>query len=771
MSSNDEIRRPTVGVSRRWWGLWMGVVLVAAVGCSSGDTSISLQTVDSSAGGAVATVAAVDVDDTTHLVAPTGSDLYVRSVDSDDWDRRPAQWPMSVDEPGLDLFYAVGQATRHAKFGPEDYFAVVDNRLWTVALPAAGQPATLVYSDDVGRSWQVVTPPGQSDSESVASGPHQSTMEPAMRLLPTEDALYVFDGEHLWHKEALNGEIEEGQRDVDWREVSLEGTVLEDGVDDLPAQLHHYLPADEYNDYELVTVHGRDLRIYRRGDDEQEFREVAILDGVDRDLVRRPGVESLYLVDTRAIYRSDDRGSSWESIEVARDSLEPETYRRLELVEDEEAEAGYELWLIGDHGGLWRSDDGGREWIETRSRDADRRGVTGLIFSEAQSAVWAATDGRGVLRSDDGGEHWREDNSGLHGAETRDAILAGPDRIFVGTDAGLYERTSVGTDDQFRLDDRAVSALYFDEEYRRLLAGTAGGGIELFVDGQRQESSQVAAVDDGDEVVFEPPHRASVTSPHSAILELVVRPESTEMIAWSHRRGPVISSDAGATWRRLQIGDAFRQATEGSVITHFLAMRDQTYFAVTEPRRRHRPAQLWRSDDGGSTWQTAHAFREHDHETPLNIALLPDDQGLVVAHGSRMAISTDRGQTWSQISGPWEGGVTTGLAVDGDQVVVAMDMAHAAEVAWVDDIVGDPSVAQRHRLRWPTTRSLDVHAPLGLEVLGERVVIHEGDRVLRGDMPRRADGSMANVSLVVALGAVMALTTLAFGYLRRWEMG
>ena len=771
MRSNDEIRRRDYG-GRRWWGVWVAVALMAAVGCSSGDTSISLKTVDSSVGGEVATVASVDVDDTTHLVAPTGSDLYVRPVDGDQWERRPAQWPMSIDDPGLDVFYAVGQSTRHAKFGPEDYFAVVDDRLWTVALPAAGQPATLLYSDDLGRSWQVVTPPGQSGSERfVASGRQPSTMEPGLRLLTTDDALYVFDGEQLWHKEALNGEIEEGRRDVDWREVSLAGTVLEDGGEDLPAQLHHYLPADEYNDYDLVTVHGRDLRIYRRGDADEPFREVATLDGVDRDLVRRPGMDSLYLVDTRAIYRSDDRGSSWESIEVARDSLEPETYRRLELVEDDETEAGYQLWLIGDNGGLWRSDDGGREWVETRSRDADRRGVTGLVFDESHASVWAATAGRGVLRSDDGGEYWREDNSGLDGADTRDAIVAGPDRIFVGTDAGLYERTSVGADDQIRLDDRAVSALYFDDEYRRLLAGTAGGGIELFVDGQRQESSQVAPVDDGDDVVFNPPHRASVTSPHSAILDLVVRSESTELIAWSHRRGPVISSDAGATWRRLQIGDAFRQAIEGSVITHFLAMRDQTYFAVTEPRRRHRPAQLWRSDDGGATWQTAHAFREHDHETPLQIALLPDDQGLVVAHGARLAISTDRGQNWSQISGPWESGVTTGLAVDGDQVVVVMDLAHAAEIAWVDDVVDDPSVAQRHRLRWPTTRSLDVHAPLGLEVLGERVMIHEGDQVLRGDMPRRAAGGVANVSLVVALGAVMALTTLAFGYLRRWEIG
>ena len=755
------------------------VWLLAVSGCGPEDLRVSLQNVESSPGGQLATVKALEGDEGVELVAPAVDGLYVRGEEDEQWRRHGSQWPMGSETGGPGMFDTVSRAVAEPSVDPEHYFTVFDGGLWLVGVDGIGQPPRLMHSEDPGAGWQEIQPPGDPTVGRVQQK-ELAPLVPQMRLIAGEESLYLAEGNQLWRAAEISADMEDGRRHVDWQPVSLEGTSIADGTgqsneEGFPLSLHHYLPATQDHSYELLTVHGRELKIYRRDDGQEHFEKMTRLEGVDRDLLRVPGEDTIYLVDAAALYRSEDRGESWEPLEVSRDSLQPEDYRRLSIrnaggEEEEEEEAGYQLWVRGDDGGLWRSDDGGEDWEELRSRDADARAVTGLVFDEHRGRIWASTGGQGMLRSDTEGESWLQVNGGLDAASPTTASLSGPDRFVVGSNSGLYERSVlVDPDGWERIGDRATTAVHAEQSDQRLVVGTAGGGIELYVDNERVDTAEITAVGEREDVEFRPPHFQGVRFDSRSILEVLRRPGEGELIAWSHRQGPLISTDDGNNWRRMQLDDAFRSAIESAVVSHFLAMRDQTYFAVTRPHDRNQPTQVWRSEDGGATWQTTYSLREDPDETPLQLERLPDDEGLMMAHGSYLAVSTDAGETWSSVSGPWESGMITGVDVDDDQAVVVMDLPHATEIAWVEDPLDSASVNQRYRLGWPATRSPDLHRPLEVEVQGDRMVLQEGENIYRGQLPQRAAGGADSVSLVVALGAVIAMITLAFAYLRRWE--
>lgn len=772
----------------RWSLLWaaVGVALVVlSAGCSPGETQIDLHQVNPSAGGNLATIQMLQRPDADVLVAPASDRLFVRGLDDHQWREHPATWPTGIAEPGLELFDTTRRAGNDARFDPEHYFTVFDDELWVIALPAAGEPPRLLHSDDIGKNWHEVQPP-PTDTDTRRRSGSTPGMLPQMRLMTTGDELFVARGDALWRAGEFEGELEDGRRELDWQPISLAGTALDEredaenndadsGPGGFPVELRHYLPVEGRDDdsWELLTVHGRQLKVYRRDDGQEQFSRVATLETFDRHLVHSPREQTLFLVGPTSLYRSDDRGENWEKLEVARDSLQPEDYRRLQLRSDDEAEAGYVLWVIGDDGGLWRSEDGGVSWDEVRGRDADNRALTGVVFDDDRGRIWASTAGQGVLQSSTD-DQWPEANDGLLAARPRDAVLSDPERLVVGTDAGLFTQTTTAdTTAPSTFGDtwsrRATTALHIDPHDDRIVSGTAGGGIELWVDEQQDESSEVIPADATAGVEFRPPQLEGQRFPPHAILQFVSRPDSSELIAWSHRRGPMLSNDDGETWRHLSLDETFQNAIDDSVISDFLVVRDHTYVAVARPRAPQAPTQIWRSDDGGDTWQTTYTVREDNEQPPVQLVSLPEENGLLMAHGSQLSVSTDDGETWSSLSGPWESGAVTGLTVDDGQVAVVMTLAHGADIAWLDDPTGSANLSERHRLIWPADEMPEVHRPLQLRVHGENVLIHKGDAIYRGDLPRRAPAGPDRMSLVVALGAVIAMVTLAFAYLRRWE--
>ncbi len=734
---------------------------------------MSLVSVESSPGGHIAALTTMEMEDQQVLLAPSGDRLFFRAFDEASWRSNGAHWPAGVDAAGLALFDGVQQSVVGEKLPPERFFASGQGQLWTVATPGAGRAPLLLSSADGGQNWEIVDLP-----DSLRQGPTRPlarpTSRPVLRLTVDEDRLFVDDGRRLWRW--VDGEEEvEGDEEVDelqWEEVSLRGASLGDRTpasqgDPLPARLRHYLPAGPDGAPEVVTVYRRELKIYSRGADDEEFERRSTLDVLDRHLVRVGSQDVLFLVSAEVVFRSNDGGESWEELAIARDLLAPQDYRQLVVFEGQEEE-GFELWLLGERGGLWRSDDGGESWEEAVEHDPDGRGLTGLV-AEDESTFWAATQGRGVLRSSDRGQSWETTNTGLRAGRTYDAVLLGGGAMYVGTDAGLFERRA--GEGQVRrewIDERATSALYWDGETERLIRGTAGGGIIVDVGGNG-ETPEMASLAERDVVEYLPPHLRGMQPPAAAIIDLVAEPGSEELVAWSHRRGPLVSGDGGATWRRLQLGEAFQNAIEGAVVTQFLGMPDQTYFAVTRVRDRNAPTQLWRSVDGGTTWQATHSFMESADETPMQLMRLPDGRGLLRAQGSRLAVSTDLGENWATVSGPWDSGQLLGMALDGDQVVVVLELNHTTLIAWLDDPIQGGEVARSHHLVWPSSEAAYRTRPVALDIRDEEILLNEGGRIYSARTPHQATEGPAAVSTLIGMGVVLLLTTMAFGYLRIWE--
>ncbi len=762
-----------------------------------------LQAVQPSQGGHLAALAVIERDDDQALVAPTGNRLFTRSLDQSSWQEQSVQWPPTIDDAGLGVFDKITQGMRDERLTSERYFAAHDRRLWVVATPQVGHPPVLLSSDETGRYWEVVGLPEPLEERNGRQNARPAGKS-VLRLTTKDDELFIDDGTRLWRKSVGPEEVDLGE--LEWEEIDLAGVSSFGSKDaeateqdqateaqnrDLfPPRLRHYLPAADEDEAEFLTLYRRDLKIYRRAPGAEEFELAATLDTLDRHVVHKEAQGRLFLVGSDVVYRSDDDGSNWEELSIARDTLAAQDYRQLLVFdgseeredegddgdeadneEGEEADedtGSYELWLLGERGGLWRSYDGGEQWEEAVEHDPDGRGVTALV-RENGTAMWAATEGRGVLRSDDGGQRWESSNEGLRASKSFDASLIDDGLIYVGTDAGLFERVvdeeAISRD---WIDDRATSAIYWDHEQRRLIRGTTGGGIIVDADGD-EETPELAPLSDDDVIEYLPPHLQGLQPEAASIIDLVPHAGTAEIVAWSHRRGLLISGDAGATWRRLEFGDAFHNAIEGSVITQFLSMAEQTFFAVTRTRDRRGPTQLWRSIDGGTTWQATHSFVESPQETSMQLIRLPRGQGVLRAHGSSMAVSTDLGDTWTSINGPWDEGQLLGLAVDDGQVVVVMELDHTAKIAWLDDLLDGGEVDRSHHLIWPTAEVSYRTRPVALQVRNEEVLLNEGGRIYSAQTPRRTTEGPAHVSALIGVGVVLLLTTLAFAYLRIWE--
>jgi photosystem II stability/assembly factor-like uncharacterized protein len=615
---------------------------------------------------------------------------------------------------------------------------------------------------------------------SMAAQAGSSTIPP-LRLVASESDLHLVDGERIWKWELADGEVVEGSM---WTAVDLEGVDLEENELEedaqseesvgkpgrlLPHRIRNFLPAEGDSEFEFLTVYGAQLDIYRRGAEEEAFEKLASLDAVDRDLRRNPYDGTLFLTTSSGIHRSEDEGETWEKMKIATGQVISESLGQLDFIENESVESGYTIWVSGTSGSSWRSDDGTQTWEAIRERDLDDRAVTGIARQKIGETLWMSTAGQGMWRSFDQGATWQEANENLHAGQTFDAAVTEDGRILVGTDAGLFERSEGDGEVQWRsLHSRATSAIYIHPDNGRIISGTLGGSIVVRTPSGEQHTSEAAPLGRDEEMHFESPHLGSAGLAPSAVVHLTRRPGTQDIIAWSHQQGPLISNDGGASWRRMRLGTAFRNALAGSVVTHFVSNQDNSYFAITRSQTPNQPTQLWRSTDGGETWQATYSFMNGDEETSMRLVRIPNSGQLVMSHGSRVAVSDDQGETWSQISGPWQRGGVTGMGLDDQQVVVVTDLAHTSEIVWLSDPIGDQEISSRHRVIWPQNWRLFADRPVGMAVEGDQVLLKDSEIIYNGLIPRRQTRLPGSIAILVTIFGIFSLSGISFAYLRTW---
>jgi photosystem II stability/assembly factor-like uncharacterized protein len=113
------------------------------------------------------------------------------------------------------------------------------------------------------------------------------------------------------------------------------------------------------------------------------------------------------------VHRSNDLGKTWERAEEL--GLPEESELKLAAAWHVEPGRDSELWLGGDPGVLFRSDDGGATWavnrglLEHPTRENWQPGAGGMCCHSIQlvnGTMYVAISAAGAFRSDDGGETW-----------------------------------------------------------------------------------------------------------------------------------------------------------------------------------------------------------------------------------------------------------------------------------------------------------------------------------------------------------------------------
>jgi photosystem II stability/assembly factor-like uncharacterized protein len=120
------------------------------------------------------------------------------------------------------------------------------------------------------------------------------------------------------------------------------------------------------------------------------------------------------------VHRSSDLGKNWERAEEL--GLSEESELKLNATWHVEPGRDSELWLGGDPGVLFRSDDGGTTWDVNRglldhpTREKWQPGAGGMCTHSIQFAdgtMYVAISAAGSFRSQDGGETWTPINKNV----------------------------------------------------------------------------------------------------------------------------------------------------------------------------------------------------------------------------------------------------------------------------------------------------------------------------------------------------------------------
>ncbi|MDP8911566.1 MAG: glycoside hydrolase [Actinomycetota bacterium] len=278
------------------------------------------------------------------------------------------------------------------------------------------------------------------------------------------------------------------------------------------------------------------------------------------------------------VQRSDDLGQTWERSEAL--GLPEESGLKLEATwhvePGRESEPGT-LWLGGDPGVLFRSDDGGATWtpnagiLEHPTRDRWQPGAGGLCCHSIQldprdpNRLYVAISAAGAFRSDDDGETWTPVNAGVAadflpdrypdvGQCVHKLLLhpARPDRLWQQNHCGVY-----------RSDDRG-------ETWERLDGNglPSGFGFALALDPDDADVAYVIPEESGE-------HRVTVGG----------------------RLGVYRTGDAGATWELATNG--LPERAWAAVLREGFAYDEEGLYFGTQS------GSIWASPRGGGEWTEA----------------------------------------------------------------------------------------------------------------------------------------------------------------------
>jgi photosystem II stability/assembly factor-like uncharacterized protein len=342
---------------------------------------------------------------------------------------------------------------------------------------------------------------------------------------------------------------------------------------------------------------------------------------------------TVFAATEQGLWRTSDGGTTWRRL---RRGL-PSSYRATMIVFDPSSDLRLYASLQDidfGTGGLFRSTDGGVTWRPLHGGPLEDQRIFALAVDRRSPETLYAGTATALYKSTDGGQKWRP--TGLHSNGIVWAVSVHPRRselVYAGTETGLF-RSRDGGATWSRLSaglpqPGAVAAFAFSpSSAKTLYAGVSTpferGGV--FKSGNEGNSWTFSSR--GLSALF--------------IDTIAVDPQDPGTLWVIGNEVPFKSTDRGRTWVRVRpdpgAGDV--QATGLAVDP-----RDGSTVYILLPG-----GDLRRTRDGGQTWEIAGnpGVSPHGHAT---LAIDPQSPAMLYAAGVGIAKSTDRGTTWTSLTG------------------------------------------------------------------------------------------------------------------------
>lgn len=230
------------------------------------------------------------------------------------------------------------------------------------------------------------------------------------------------------------------------------------------------------------NLHGVGGGLFFSTDGGQNWSEIAALHGqsVQALAVAQPAMLVAGTLD--GLYRSLDRGASWQRITPAQHPA-LKNFESL-AIDPQDARILYAgTWHLP-----WKTVDGGQSWTPLYQGMLDDSDIFSLVIDQQNASTLYVSACSGIYQTNDGGQHFRRllglPHSATRAHFTRQAPRQ-PRTLFVGTTGGLWKSMDGGqhyrriTPPNFILND-----LVFDpRDAQRLLIATERGGVYASDDG------------------------------------------------------------------------------------------------------------------------------------------------------------------------------------------------------------------------------------------------------------------------------------------------
>jgi photosystem II stability/assembly factor-like uncharacterized protein len=385
---------------------------------------------------------------------------------------------------------------------------------------------------------------------------------------------------------------------------------------------------NEYNDSEIYSVFSRETFVSKdAGLSSDEFlntKEHPIIPDVGVEIITFGESESeVFMAGLQGVYRTYDNGQTW--IETNTGFVGSEVVDIVTALDGTMYATTYNL-------GIFKSIDGGKNWGFASFGIKSWYGMQLATHPEDADTVFTTTSG-GVYKSTNAGESWRV----IGGSDLCDDEEAGgnchyhgiiiekeaPFKVIVGSGGDQYSKEDVGltgsedngeswrkSDDGF-VRDVHVSKLIIDPNNNNVFYATTQGATEY-----------TDKVGDGAGVFKSNDRGNSWTQINNGLdsLEtniLTVDPNDSETLyLGTDDDGVYKSTDGGESWKKLTVSSLSKSFGVGDIIvdpqnSNNIYIGTVDYFRLSESRGVLGDFGVYKSTDGGATWEEFNAGLNH----------------------------------------------------------------------------------------------------------------------------------------------------------------